>query len=330
MRESLYARNTVPCDIVALGRVVIDAEAAALARLAAMLDHKFERAVSRIVDTTGRVVVSGMGKSGHVAGKVAATLASIGVPALYLHPAEAAHGDLGMLVAGDTLLVLSNSGATRELLPVVQHARARHVPVIAIGACPGSLLMQRADIALLLPDVEEAGPAKLAPTTSTAMMMALGDALAMAAMERRGWSRLGFGALHPGGTLGRALGRVTTIMHSGGTMPLVRPATPMREVLVTMTACSFGIAGVQDGEERLVGVITDGDLRRHADVLMEATAEAVMTCSPVTIAASELAESALALMKLQNVTALFVMDDAVDGRPVGIVHVHDFLRLGLS
>ena len=274
----------------ALGREVIEAEAAALSRLSVTLDGNFGEAVASIVDTPGRVVVTGIGKSGHVARKIAATLASVGVPALYLHPAEAAHGDLGMLVPGDTVLMLSNSGATRELLPVVHHARANAIPVIAIGANRQGVLMERADIRLLLPDVDEAGPMKLAPTTSTAMMMALGDALAMAAMRVRGVSRDGFEA---------------------------------------MTRCSFGIAGVCDRAGRLIGVITDGDLRRHADVLMVSSAGHVMTRSPVTIDAGELAEAALTLMKLQNVTALFVIENRTAGQPVGLVHVLDLLRAGV-
>lgn len=315
--------------IVANGGDVIRQEAAALERLAAGLDARFATAANVLAAIAGRVVVAGIGKSGHVARKIAATFASTGTPALFLHPAEAAHGDLGMLVPGDALLLLSNSGSTAELLPLAHHAQRLAVPVVTISAAPGSILMTLADVALALPKVAEAGPGGLAPTTSTAMMMGLGDALAMAAMELRGWSRAGFGALHPGGALGSRLGRVASVMHGREALPLVAPDTPMRDVILTMTAHSFGIAGVVDPAGDLVGVITDGDLRRHAAVLLEGSADAVMTVNPVTTGPDTAAEVALAAMRRHQVTALFVIDPARARRPVGLVHVHDFLRLGI-
>jgi arabinose-5-phosphate isomerase len=274
-----------------------------------------------------------MGKSGHIARKIAATLASTGTPALFVHPAEAAHGDLGMMIAGDALIMLSNSGGTTELKPMIGHAAALGMPIIAISARRNSTLMRAATIRLLLPAATEACPANIAPTTSTAMMLALGDALAMATMRERGISRDGFEALHPGGTIGLRLMRVAAVMHGGAEMPVVTAATPMREVILTMTRLTFGIAGVVDEAGRLIGVITDGDLRRHVDTLMTGTAGAVMTTDPITVGAGSFAEDALALMNDHKITALFVTGgDGADGQdvPVGVVTIHDFLRLGLA
>lgn len=329
-KSSLPATVSSTAEWIAYGREVIEIEAAALASLAATLDDNFAKAVSLIIATRGRVVVTGMGKSGHVARKIAATLASISVPALFVHPAEAAHGDLGMLVPGDTVIALSNSGATRELLPLVDHAKQLGVPIIAIASQARSPLMEDADIRLLLPPADEACPAKLAPTTSTAMMMAMGDALAMVAMRLRGLSRAGFGALHPGGSIGSRLVRVSAIMQGGARMPLVAPTDLMSDVIVRMTSDGFGIAGVADEDGRLIGVITDGDLRRHVRQLLDSTASEVMTRHPVTIVATSLAEDALALMNRHKITAVFVTDERDPDRPVGIVHIHNFLSMGLS
>lgn len=308
---------------------MIATEAAALYRLSDSLGDEFASAATMISSGRGRIVATGMGKSGHVARKIAATLASINIPALFIHPAEAAHGDLGMLIPGDTLIALSNSGSTRELLPILDHAKAAEIPIIGIASMARSPLMARADIRLLLPPAEEAGPAKLAPTTSTAMMMALGDALAMVAMEIRGWSRYSFAALHPGGAIGSQLGRIASMMHAAPDIPLVGTATPMPEVIVTMTSFSFGIAGVTDDDGRLLGVITDGDLRRHIDDLLTCSAGEVMTHRPITANAEGLAEEAMAAMKRNNITALFVTDSADGHRPLGLVHIHDFLRFGI-
>lgn len=317
-------------ELVSYGSSVIEIEAAALALLSRSLDQSFAAAVDMLLALSGRMVVTGMGKSGHVARKIAATLASTGSPSLYIHPGEAAHGDLGMLVPGDGLLVLSNSGGTSELRPVIAHAKALGIAIIGIAGRANSPLMQAADIRLLLPRAAEACPANIAPTTSTAMMMALGDALAMATMRQRGISRDGFEALHPGGTIGLRLMRVAAVMHKDGAIPLVAADAPMREVIVTMTAMSFGIAGVVDGNGHLIGAISDGDLRRHAEVLLLLSAGEVMTRSPVTIGACSFAEDALALMNEHKITSLFVTEDGDAERPIGLVHIHDFLRLGLA
>jgi arabinose-5-phosphate isomerase len=334
VRHGHQPARIVPIDArgarVREGRAVIATEAAALARLRDSLDGAFADAVELLLTLPGRVIVTGMGKSGHIARKIAATLASTGTPALFVHPAEAAHGDLGMMVRGDALIMLSNSGGTSELKPLIGHAAVLAMPIIAISARGKSTLMRAATIRLLLPNAAEACPANIAPTTSTAMMLALGDALAMATMRERGLSRDGFEALHPGGTIGLRLMRVAAVMHSSDMMPVVEPATSMREVILTMTRLSFGIAGVVDADGRLLGVITDGDLRRHADDLMTATAGAVMTRDPITIGAGSFAEDALALMNDHKITSLFVTEGEGKEMPVGVVTIHDFLRLGLA
>ncbi|WP_294389736.1 KpsF/GutQ family sugar-phosphate isomerase [uncultured Sphingomonas sp.] len=317
-------------DIMAVGREVITAEAASLQVLAGALGQTFADAVATILALRGRVIMTGIGKSGHIARKVAATLASTGTPSIYVHPAEAAHGDLGMLMAGDGLMVLSNSGQTAELQPILAHACRLNLPVIGVAGREDCLVMRHADVKLVLPAVDEACPANLAPTTSTAMMMALGDALAMTAMRARGVSRAGFEELHPGGTIGRRLMRVAAIMHRGTSMPLVAADTLMRDVIVTMTARSFGIAGVVDADGALIGVITDGDLRRHLDGLMDTIAADVMTCDPVWVAPGCLVEDALEILNQHKITAMFAVEDPHARYPVGLVHVHDFLRLGLA
>jgi arabinose-5-phosphate isomerase len=319
-----------PADVVAHGREVIGTEAAALQMLAAGLGDAFSEAVTTILNLRGRAITTGIGKSGHVARKVAATLASTGTPSTYVHPVEAAHGDLGMLMAGDGLIAMSNSGQTSELEPILIHAGRLGLPVIGIAGRQDCLVMRHADVELVLPTVDEACPSNLAPTTSTAMMMALGDALAMTAMRARGVSRAGFEALHPGGTIGKRLMRVAAIMHRADTMPLVAASASMREVIVTMTSRSFGIAGVLDAKGGLVGVITDGDLRRHLDSLLDATAADVMTRDPVWVSPSCLVEDAVEILNQHKITAMFVVEDPHARYPAGLVHVHDFLRLGLA
>ena len=309
------------------GREVIGLEAAALSLLAQAVDESFCRAVALLLRVGGRVVVSGMGKSGHIGRKMAATLASTGTPAIFVHPAEASHGDLGMLIGGDVLLVLSNSGGTPELRSILTRARSLQVPVIAIASQAASPVMRQADVPLLLPCAREACPVNIAPTTSTAMILALGDALAMAVMRARGVSRDRLQALHPGGSIGLRLMPVAALMHSADRMPLVRPTALMRDVIVTMTAMSFGVAGVVDESGKLIGIITDGDLRRHINELMEGMAGDVMTRGPLTIRADELAEDALALMNANRITSLFVVSPAEPLRPVGLLHIHDFPRV---
>jgi len=311
------------------GRAVIETEAAALALLSDGLDDNFARATELILETRGRVVVSGMGKSGHIGRKLAATLASTGTPAIFVHPAEAAHGDLGMLMAGDTLIVLSNSGATSELKMILRHATTLKCPIIGIAAQRESPLMHAATVGLLLPAAREACPANIAPTTSTVLMLALGDALAIAVMGIRGISREGLKALHPGGVIGNRLLPVNELMHKGEGMPLVPAAMPMREVVVAITQKSLGIAGVIDGDGKLVGVITDGDLRRHVEMLLMSTAADVMTIGPKTVPEGTYVEDALAIMNANKITALFIMRHDAPEVPAGLVHIHDFSRLGL-
>ncbi|MDO6413690.1 KpsF/GutQ family sugar-phosphate isomerase [Sphingomonas sp. BIUV-7] len=330
-QDSAPARiNLPPADLVAYGRQVIATEANGLLALSASLDDRFAEAVSILLSLRGRVVTTGMGKSGYVARKVMATLSSTGLPSVFIHPAEAAHGDLGMLAPGDGLIAFSNSGETSELQPVVAHARKLGVPIIAVAGRAESLLMRQADVGILLPSVGEACPANLAPTTSTAMMMAVGDALALAAMQVRGVSRAGFEELHPGGAIGKRMMRVAAIMHRDAAMPIVTEDCEMRDVIMMMTSRSFGMTGVVDRDGRLVGVITDGDLRRHFDSLIEGKATDMMTPDPKWVSPGCLIEDALTLLNKHKITAMFAVEDDGTDRPVGIVHVHDFLRLGLA
>jgi arabinose-5-phosphate isomerase len=317
-------------DLIAYGRQVIATEAAALTVLGASLNLGFAEAIGTIMRLRGRVVATGIGKSGHIARKFAATLSSTGTPALFVHPAEAAHGDLGMMAPGDGLVAFSNSGGTAELQPVLIHAGKLGIPIIGIAGRAESLVMSHAGIKMLLPRMDEACPANLAPTTSTSMMMALGDALAMTVMRARGISRSGFEALHPGGTIGKKLMRVAAIMHQSASLPLVSLDESMRNVIVTMTTRSFGIAGVIDEAGALVGVITDGDLRRNLDRLLDSSARDVMTPDPVLISPGCFVEDALTILNQHKITAMFTIEDVVGRRPVGLVHVHDFLRLGLA
>ena len=318
-------------DQLEVARVVLRTEAAGLQALAACLDDSFARAVELLAAATGRVVVSGMGKSGHVARKIAATFASTGTPALFVHPAEASHGDLGMIVPGDAVLALSNSGETAELADLVAHSRRFALPLVAITARPGSALATEADIALALPRAAEACPMGLAPTTSTTMQMALGDALAVALLTRRGFTEADFLRFHPGGRLGTRLRRVRDLMHSGDAVPLAPPDTAMDRALLVMTEKRFGCLGVVDAAGRLVGIVTDGDLRRSMgpDLLSRQVRE-IMTSPPRTITPDALAVEALHAMNARGrpITTLFVVDQR--GSPLGILHVHDLLRAGLA
>jgi len=320
----------VPTELE-VARSVLATEAAGLRALAAALDERFARAVAVLAEAAGRVVVSGMGKSGHVGRKIAATLASTGTPALFVHPAEASHGDLGMIVAGDVVLALSNSGETPELADLVAHTRRFGLPLVAITAGASSALAQAADVVLLLPPAAEACPMGLAPTTSTLMQMALGDALAVALLTKRGFTATEFRRFHPGGRLGARLRRVRELMHTGDAVPLAPPETRMDRALLLMTEKRFGCLGVVGADGLLAGVVTDGDLRRHMgpELLTRRVAE-VMTAQPRVIGAEAMAVEALAAMNApaRPVTSLFVVDPA--GRPVGILHIHDLLRAGLG
>ncbi len=314
-----------------VARAVLATEAAGLNALAGALDARFDDAVALLAGVNGRVVVSGMGKSGHVARKIAATLASTGTPALFVHPAEASHGDLGMVVPGDAVLALSNSGETAELADIIAHARRFGLPLIGITARAGSALAEAADVALLLPTAEEACPMGLAPTTSTTMQIALGDALAVALLTRRGFTAADFRQFHPGGRLGSRLKRVRELMHTGEAIPLAGTETAMDRAVLTMTEKRFGCVGVTDANGRLVGIVTDGDLRRAMGPdLFSRTVREVMTRGPRTIGPDALAAKALHVMNTPErpITALFVLDAA--GAPIGILHLHDLLRAGLA
>ena len=319
-----------PADDVEVARTVLAAEAAGLRALAASLDGRFAAAVERLAACTGRVVVSGMGKSGHVGRKIASTLASTGTPALFVHPGEASHGDLGMIVPGDAVLALSNSGETAELADLVAHARRFGLPLVAVTRQPDSALARAADVLLLLPAAAEACPMGLAPTTSTTMQLALGDALAVALLTRRGFTATDFSQFHPGGKLGAQLRRVSDLMHGGDAMPLADAGLPMGQALLVMTGKGFGCLGAVDAAGRLAGVLTDGDLRRAMGPdLLGRRVEDVMNRTPRTIGPEALAADALRLMGgPRPVTSLFVLD--ADGRPMGLLHVHDLLRAGVA
>lgn len=305
-------------------RRVIRIEIDGLQALAAGLDDSFDRAIEIILAARGRVVVSGMGKSGHVGRKIAATLASTGTPAQFVHPGEASHGDLGMVTENDVALVLSNSGETPELADLIAHTRRFSIPLIGVASRPGSTLLRQSDVALVLPAAPEACGSGIVPTTSTTMTMALGDALAIALMEHRKFTPEHFRTFHPGGKLGAKLSRVGDLMHRD--IPLVAEGAPMSEALLVISQKGFGVTGVTDAQGALSGIITDGDLRRHMQGLLDLRAEQVMTRNPRTISPDKLAEEALAQMQDRKITSLF----AVEGdRPVGLLHIHDFLRTGM-
>jgi arabinose-5-phosphate isomerase len=291
------------------------------------LGPDFAAACTRVLACEGRVIVSGMGKSGHIARKIAATLASTGTPAHFLHPAEAAHGDLGMLTQGDLALMISHSGDTPELAHIIAHCGRFDIPMLGITAAAGSALARACQVALILPDAPEAGAAAIVPTSSTTMALALGDALALAVMQARAFTPDHFRQFHPCGALGAKLLRVRDLMHSD--LPLVAPDQPMADALLVISQKGFGVVGVQDRDGTLVGVITDGDLRRHMAGLMAKSAADVMTRAPRSLAPEALAQSALALMTQAQITCLFVIDPAQPGRALGIVHIHDFLRAGV-
>ena len=321
-------------DDLAVARNVLRIEAEALQSLSASLNGAFVEAVGLLAEASaagGRIVISGMGKSGHIARKIAATMASTGTPALFVHPAEASHGDLGMIVQGDAVLAISKSGETAELADLVAHTRRFGLKLVAIVGREISTLGDAADVALILPNAPEASPVGPAPTTSTTMQLALGDAIAVALLTRHGFESADFRMFHPGGKLGAKLRRVRELMHSGEELPLVDEKVSMRDALLTMTARRFGCVGVTDAAGTLAGVVTDGDLRRAMGPdLLDRHAADVMTHSPRTIAPETLAAEALRIMNAPErpVTALFVV--GADGLPVGILHIHDLLRAGVA
>lgn len=318
-------------EILARGQEVVRIESAALGLLADTLNGDFVSACEMILEVPRQLVVTGMGKSGLIARKVAATFAATGTPAVFVHPGEAAHGDLGMLAQGDVLLVLSNSGNTHELRAILNYARANRIPIIGAASRRHSQVIKLADVALLLPHVPEACAVNVAPTTSTTLQLALGDALAMAVMDMRGISKSRLHMLHPGGHIGLALTPVGEIMRGVEYMPLVHAAAAMPETLSVMTSGCFGLAGVTDDDGVLLGVITDGDLRRKFSALATATAAEVMTPYPKLIPMEMAAKDALAFLNSNQITAAFVIDEASDGpiRPLGIIHIHDLLRFEL-
>ena len=309
-------------------RRVLETEISGLRALSDALDGGFSRAIDLIAAVSGRVIVTGMGKSGHIATKIAATLASTGTPAQYVHPGEASHGDLGMITANDAVIALSNSGETAELSDIVAYAKLKRIPLISVTGKADSALSNAADVPLVMPDSPEACPLSLAPTTSTTVMLALGDAIAVALLERRGFSPEDFRLLHPGGQLGSRLTMAVDVMRSGDEMPLVKLASPMTETIIEMTAKRFGCVGVVSPTGKLVGVITDGDLRRHMENdILAMTAAEVMTPDPKAVSENILTAQVLAMMNENKITNYFVV---ADGVPVGIVHIHDVLRKGLS
>jgi arabinose-5-phosphate isomerase len=310
-------------------RRVIGIEAAGLVKLRDGLDGGFADAVDLILKATGRVIVSGMGKSGHVARKIAATLASTGTPAQYVHPAEASHGDLGMITEGDVALVLSNSGETPELSDIIAHTRRFSIPLIGVASKAESALIRQSDVAIVLPAAEEACGTGIVPTTSTTMTLALGDALAVALMEHRHFTPDHFRTFHPGGKLGAKLLKVADLMHGPDALPLVPEDTPMSEALLVMSRQGFGVVGVTGADGRLAGIVTDGDLRRHMQGLLDRKASDVMTRAPRTIDPDSVAEKAVAIMKDCKITCLFVVAKDGGGPALGILNIHDCLRAGV-
>ena len=307
---------------------VLALEAAGLTGLAQSLNGALSEALDILQNLSGRIIVTGMGKSGHVANKIAATLASTGKPAFFIHPGEASHGDLGMIGDEDAVIALSNSGETPELSDIIAYTRRFKIPLISIPSGANSTMATESDVALILPPAEEACVIGLAPTTSTTMMMAYGDVLAVVLMERQGFTAEDFKLRHPGGRLGLRLLKVADIMHSGAALPVAKGSDPMTEVLPEMTAKSLGCIGIIDDKGALAGIVTDGDLRRHmADDILNRTAAEVMTPSAKTIRPSALASEALQIMNDAKITSLFVADE---NKVVGLLHIHDCLRAGIA
>jgi arabinose-5-phosphate isomerase len=310
----------------------LDAEGSGVEALAAALRGGLEAAFVAAIDliraAQGRVIVTGMGKSGHIGRKIASTFASTGTPALYVHPAEASHGDLGMITDNDVILALSWSGETAELKNLTDYSQRHRIGLIAMTASADSTLAKTADVVLTLPQAREACPHNLAPTTSALMQLALGDALAIALLESRGFTAIDFGLLHPGGKLGAQLKKVSDFMHTGASVPLAPLGAAMSDALLEMTAKGFGCVGITDPRGQLVGIITDGDLRRHMrNDLLDAKVDDVMTREPKTVRPDQLISETLDLLNTMKVTALFAVEA---GKPVGVIHVHDLLRAGAA
>lgn len=320
----MAADNPSPVGVLEFGRAILHDEARALDALADSLGEPFDHAVRLIMACKGKLIVSGLGKSGHVGRKIAATFASTGTTAAFLHLAEAIHGDLGMAARGDVAILISQSGETAELEAVVDHFQHAQIAIIAITGHAGSMLAEAATASLVLPHWAEVGPESVAPTTSTTMTLALGDALAMTVMRQKGFTRTDFGRLHPGGALGARLRPVRRLMHGGKALPLTRESNSMHDTVVEMSAKRLGVIGVTDASGYLVGVITDGDLRRNIERGLEHTAAEFMTRDPKTVGPDDLVDDALVLFDDFKITSLFVVEDDGEGKkPVGVLHIHD-------
>ena len=315
-------------SFVQTAKKVLQTEADALETLKNDLPNDFSDLVKLILNLNGRVIVSGVGKSGHIGNKIAATLASTGTPAYFVHATEASHGDLGMITEKDLCLLISNSGETSEIFDIVAHARRFSIPVATISSNTESTLVKAADFKLCLPVVEEACPIGMAPTTSTTMMLALGDALAVALMEAKNFNTENFKVLHPGGKLGAKMMMVSQVMHKSDALPLVETQTSMKETLLTMSSKGFGIAAVVNEKDFLVGVITDGDLRRHINDLMSKTAGDIASLSPITVVGETFVVDALKLMQENKITVLIVT--SAENKPVGVLHIQDLLKVGAA
>ncbi len=309
---------------------VLKIEAEAILELYKSLDQSFHESIELLMSTKGRVILSGIGKSGHIGNKIAATFSSTGTPAFFVHPSEASHGDLGMITSQDILIILSFSGGTAELTDMISYTKRYDIPLIAITQKQDSLLAKAAAQTLLLPPVAEACPMGLAPTTSTTLMLALGDALAVTLLKRKGFSENDFKNFHPGGRLGKKLLQVSDIMRIYNELPIVREDTLMSEALVIMTEKGFGCIGILDEKNKLIGIITDGDLRRHmGQNLLNEKAKDIMTSNPKTVSAQSFASEALGIMNRSSITNLFVLDETTS-QLVGLLHLHDCLREGLA
>lgn len=323
-----------PRGDIETARRVLHAESMAIDELSKALTEDFMDAIDMFANVEGRVIVTGMGKSGHIARKIAATMASTGTPAFFVHPGEASHGDMGMIVRGDVVLALSNSGEVRELSDLIEYTRRHAIPLIGMTSNPDSTLGERSDVAIVLPPFPEACPNGLAPTTSTTMMIALGDAIAITLLERKGFTPKDYKVYHPGGKLGQQLMEVSEIMHAGAKLPLVGIDAPVPDMLRVMTEKGFGVIGIVGEDGALAGIVTDGDLRRNItpDLLDKAAGE-IMTRDPKVISPDTLVGEAMAIMndvknEFRKITCLFVTDG--DGKPAGILHMHDCLRAGFS
>jgi arabinose-5-phosphate isomerase len=320
----MAADHASPPGVLEFGRAILHDEARALDALADSLGEPFEKAIELIYGCKGKLIVSGLGKSGHVARKIAATFASTGTTAVFLHLAEAIHGDLGMAARGDVAILISQSGETSELEAVIDHFDHAQIPIIAITGHAGTMLADAATAALVLPHWAEVGPESVAPTTSTTMTLALGDALAMTVMRQKGFTRTDFGRLHPGGSLGARLKPVRRLMHGGKGLPLTCESSSMHDAVVEMTEKRLGVVGVTDADGHLVGIITDGDLRRNIERGLDHSAAEFMTRDPKTVAPDDLVDDAIALFDEYKITSLFVVEDDGSGKkPVGLLHIHD-------